>query len=139
MSPKSRTLQDHFHCYDCSRRKATRPGSLDRCALLLSNVRRGETAIGCASGRGLPTPRSRAGSKTGSFFRRVVIQVRLAVHREQHRAARRPVVVQRTRLAPDIISGRRHPVVILDAALQDERLLDLGVLVKGDVSAGFQP
>ena len=55
MSPKSRTLQDHFHCYDCSRRKATRPGSLDRCALLLSNVRRGETATSCASGRRLPT------------------------------------------------------------------------------------
>ena len=33
------------------RRKAARPGSLDRCALLLSHVRRGETAAGCAGGR----------------------------------------------------------------------------------------
>jgi hypothetical protein len=63
--------------------------------------------------------RSGAALKTGSFFRRVVIEVRFAIYRKQHRAAGRPVVVQRTRLAPDIISGRRHPVVILDAALQD--------------------
>jgi len=47
--------------------------------------------------------------------------------------------MQRTRFAPDIISGHRQTVVIFDAALQDERLLDLRVFVKGYARAGFEP
>jgi hypothetical protein len=46
--------------------------------------------------------------------------------------------MQRARLAPNVISGLRDSVVILDASLQDKRLLDLGMFVKGDVSAGFE-
>src|SRR6516164_4040550 len=85
------------------------------------------------------TPRSRTALKTSSLFRRAVIEVRFAIHREQHCAAGRSVVMQRTRFAPDIISGHRQTVVIFDAALQDERLLDLRVFVKGYARAGFEP
>ena len=46
--------------------------------------------------------------------------------------------MQRTRLPPNIITGRRNPVVILDAALKDKRLLDLRMIMKGDVSTGFE-
>src|SRR3981081_3771114 len=46
--------------------------------------------------------------------------------------------MQRARLAPNVISGLRDSVRILDASPQDKRLLDLGMLVKGDVSAGFE-
>jgi len=57
--------------------------------------------------------------ETDGFFCRVVIEVRFAVYREQHGTARRLVVMQRTRLAPDVISGRRYSVVILDASLEE--------------------
>jgi hypothetical protein len=72
------------------------------------------------------------------FFHRVIIEIRFAVHGEQHRSAGRRVVMQRARLAPDVISGRRHSIVIFDAAFQDERLLDFGMFVKRDVSAWFE-
>ena len=42
--------------------------------------------------------------------------------------------MQRTGVAPDVIFGRRHS----DAALEDKRLLNLRVLMKGDVRAGFE-
>jgi hypothetical protein len=67
-----------------------------------------------------------------SLDQSVVIEVRLAVHRKQNGATRRLVAMQRTGLAPGVISGRRHSVVILDAALEDKRLLNLRVLMKGD-------
>ena len=46
--------------------------------------------------------------------------------------------MQRTRLAPDVISGRRYSVVILDASLEDKRLLNLGMFLKRDICAGFE-
>src|SRR5262249_62412612 len=80
----------------------------------------------------------RAASKPGSFLRRMVIEVRLAIYREQEGAAGRRVVVQRTRFAPNVISGHRDPIVILDAAFQDKRLLDLRMFVKWDVGARLE-
>src|SRR6516162_10010540 len=50
------------------RRKAARPGSPDCCALLLANVRRGETAAGCASDRRLPTPGAEPAQKPAVSF-----------------------------------------------------------------------
>src|SRR5215470_15074933 len=73
--------------------------------------------------------------ETNDFFHRVVIEVRFAVRRKPNGATRRLVVMQRTRVAPDVISGRRHS----DAALEDKRLLNLRVLMKGDVRARFEP
>jgi len=77
-------------------------------------------------------------SETRTFFRRVVIDIRFAIHREQYGATWRFVVMHRTRPAPDVIPCCRNPVMILDAALQDKGLLDLRVFVKGNVSARFE-
>jgi hypothetical protein len=69
--------------------------------------------------------KSALSAEAGGFFGRIVIDIGFAINREQHGAAGRPVVVHRTRLAPNEISGRRQSVMILDAALQNKRLLIL--------------
>jgi hypothetical protein len=88
--------------------------------------------------RSAPSQQAAGLLEPSGFFYRVIIEIRFAVHGEQHGSAGRRVVMQRASLAPDVISGRRHSIVIFDAALQDERLLDFGVFVKRDVSAWFE-
>src|SRR6516225_9514116 len=76
--------------------------------------------------------------ETLGFLLSMVVDIRPSIYGEQQSAAGRLVIMCRTGLAPDIVTGGCNPVVILDATFQDERLFNLRMFMKRDVGTWFQ-